>query len=51
MTQIYYDSKHPYHKDVVAFFASIVHHGSESMYNIVHGAMAFGNKFPQTKFT
>ena len=50
MTQIYHDSKHPYHKDVVEFFASIVHHGGESMYDNVHGAIAFGNKVPQTKF-
>ena len=50
MTQIYYDSKHPCHKDVVEFFASIVHHCGESMYNNVHGVIAFGNKVPQTKF-
>ena len=50
MTQIYYDSKHPCHKDVVEFFASIVHHCGESMYNNVHGVISFGNKVPQTKF-
>ena len=43
MTQMYYDSKHLYDKDVVEFFASIIHHGGESMYNIVCGAMGFGN--------
>ena len=32
MTQIYYDSKHLYDKDLIEFFASIVHHGGESTY-------------------
>ena len=44
MTHIYYDSKHPYDKDVIEFFASIVRHGGESTNNIVHGPMGFGNR-------
>ena len=44
MTQMYYDSKHLHDKDVVEFFASIIHHGGESTYNIVRGAMGFGNR-------
>ena len=44
MTQIYYDLKHPYDKDVIEFFASIVHHGGESTYNIVGRPMGFGNR-------
>ena len=44
MTQIYYDSKQPYDKDVIDFFASSVHHGGESTYNTVHGPMGFGNR-------
>ena len=32
MTQIYYDSKHLYDKDLIEFFASIVHHSGESTY-------------------
>ena len=44
MTQIYYDSKHPYDKDVIEFFASIVHHGDEGTYNIVRGLMGFVNR-------
>ena len=38
------DSKHLYDKDVIEFFASIVHHGRESRYNIVRGAMGFGSR-------
>ena len=37
-------SKHLYDKDVIEFFASIVHHGRESTYNIVRGAMGFGSR-------
>ena len=44
MTQIYYDSKHPYDKDVIEFFASIEYHGAESTYNIFRGPMGFGNR-------
>ena len=44
VTQIYYDSKHPYNKDVIEFFAYIVHHGGESTYIIVRGPMGFGNR-------
>ena len=44
MTQIYYDSKHPHNKDVIEFFASIVHHGGESTCNIARGPMGFGNR-------
>ena len=44
MTQMYYDSKHLHDKGVVEFFASIIHHGGESTYNIVRGAMGFGNR-------
>ena len=44
MTQICYDSKHPYEKDVIEFFAPIVHHVGESMYNIVRGPNGFGNR-------
>ena len=44
MTQIYYDSKHPYDKDVIEFFASVAHHGGESKYNIVRGPIGFGNR-------
>ena len=44
LTQIYYDSKHPYDKDVIDFFASIVHHSSESTHNTVRGLMGFGNR-------
>ena len=44
LTQIYYDSKHPYDKDVIEFFASVVHHSGESTYNIVRGSMLFGNR-------
>ena len=44
LTQIYYDSKHPYDKDVIDFFASIVQHSSESTHNIVRGLMGFGNR-------
>ena len=29
---IYYNSKHPYDKDVIEFLASIVNHGEESTY-------------------
>ena len=43
MTQIYYDSKHLYDKDLIEFFASIVHHGGESTYDIVRWPMGFGN--------
>ena len=49
MTQIYYDLKHPYDKDVIEFFASIVHHGGESTYNIVRGSMGFGNRQSSSK--
>ena len=38
MTQIYYDSKHPLDKDVIEFFASIVHHSSKSTYNTAYKA-------------
>lgn len=51
ITQIYYDSKHPYDKDVLEYFASIVHHGGESTYNMVRGPMGFGNKNDVTKET
>ena len=44
ITQIYYDSKHPYNKDVTELFASIAHHGGGSAYNIVRGPMGFGNR-------
>ena len=44
MTQIYYDSKHLYDKDLIEFFASIVHHGGESTYDIVRWPMGFGNR-------
>ena len=44
MTQIYYDSKHPHDKDVIEFFASVVHHGGETTYNIVRGPMGFENR-------
>ena len=44
MTQIYYDLKHPYDKDVIEFFASIVHHGGESSNNVVRGLIGFGNR-------
>ena len=44
MAQIYYDSKHPYDKDMIESFTSIIHHGGESTYNIVHGPMDFGNR-------
>ena len=44
MTQIYYDLKHTCDKDVIEFFASIVHHGGESTYNIVGRPMGFGNR-------
>ena len=44
MTQIYCDSKHRYDKDLIEFFASIVHHGGESMYGIVRWPMGFGNR-------
>lgn len=49
MTQIYYNSKHPYNKDVVEFFASTAQHGEESTYNIVRGPMGFGNKQNSSK--
>ena len=49
MTQTYYDSKHPYDKGVIEFFASIVHHGGESTYNIVRGPMGFGNRQSSSK--
>ena len=44
MTQIYYDSKHPYDKDVIEFFDSIIHHGGESTYNLDLGLIGFGNR-------
>ncbi|XP_066927834.1 uncharacterized protein [Clytia hemisphaerica] len=44
MTSIFYDSKHPYDKDVIEFFTSILHHGGESTYNIVRGPMRQGNE-------
>ena len=44
MTQIYYDSKHPYDKDVIEFFDSIIHHGGESTYNLDLGWIGFGNR-------
>ena len=44
LTQIYYDSKHPYDNDVIEFFTSIIHHSSESTDNIVRGSMGFGNR-------
>ncbi|XP_066920118.1 uncharacterized protein [Clytia hemisphaerica] len=44
VTQIYYDTKHPYDKDVIEFFSSIAHLGGESTFNFVRGPMRFGNK-------
>ena len=44
MAQIYYDSKHPYDKDMIESFTSIIKHGGERMYNIVRGPMDFGNR-------
>ena len=44
MAQIYYDSKHPYDKDMIESFTSIINHGGESTYNIVRGPMDFGNR-------
>ena len=44
MTQIYYDSKHPYDKDMIEFFASIIDHGGERTYAIVRGPMGFGSR-------
>lgn len=49
MTQIYYNSKHPYDKDVIEFFASVVHYWGESNYNIVPGPMGFANKKSSSK--
>ena len=50
MTQTYFDSKHPYDKDVIEFFTSILHHGGESTFRNVRGPMGFGKKVLQTKF-
>ena len=44
MTQIYYDSKHPYDKNMIEFFASIIDHGGERTYAIVRGPMGFGSR-------
>ena len=44
MTQIYYDSKHPYDKDMIELFASIIDHGGERTYAIVRGPMGFGSR-------
>ena len=44
MTQIYYNVKHPYDKDVVEFFCIYSAPMGKSTYKIVPGSMGFANK-------